>query len=354
MATDREVTAPLDVEALRAGWAAKGEERPRLHARLAVGARTDMGRVRENNEDKFEFLEPDEPAVLATKGRFYAVADGMGGHQAGQIASELALKTVIRAYYADRTRDVAQSLQHAVEEANRYLTDVARTITERSGMGTTLTGAVVREDELFVVQVGDSRCYLLRDGRMEQVTEDHSWVQEQVRRGAMTLEEAETSPFRNVITRSLGAAPEVEADLFAIKLEPGDRLLLCSDGLSGMVDDAELFEIARDGSASVAAWNLVDRAVENGGKDNVTVLVLDVRAIEPWEVATGRRGDGATGRPKEMEELKVGGAVEGESDSPSAPSVAASETRPVAPSPRRPLAPPRRGVRAIMKGLLGR
>src|SRR5712691_8033241 len=106
MASEREVTAPLDADALRAGWAAKGEERPRLHARLAVGAHTDMGRVRENNEDKFDYLEPEEPAVLATRGRFYAVADGMGGHQAGQIASELALKTVFRAYYTDRTPDV--------------------------------------------------------------------------------------------------------------------------------------------------------------------------------------------------------------------------------------------------------
>src|SRR5439155_5899190 len=144
MATDREVTAPLDVAALRAGWAAKGEERPRRHVRLSVGARTDMGRVRENNEDKFDFLEPDEPSVLATKGRFYAVADGMGGHQAGQIASELALKTVFRAYYADaggQGADVATSLSRAVAEANRYLLDVARMIPERQGMGTTLTGA---------------------------------------------------------------------------------------------------------------------------------------------------------------------------------------------------------------------
>jgi PPM family protein phosphatase len=357
MGSDREVTAPLDVDALRAGWAAKGEERPRLHARLAIGARTDMGRVRENNEDKFDFLEPDEPAVLATKGRFYAVADGMGGHQAGQIASELALKTVFRAYYADRTPDVGESLQRAVEEANRYLTDVARMIPERSGMGTTLTGAVVREDELFVVQVGDSRCYLLRDGRMEQVTEDHSWVQEQVRRGTMTLEEAETSPFRNVITRSLGAAPEVEPELFIIKLEAGDRILLCSDGLTGMVDDGELFELARAGSASVATWNLVDRAVENGGKDNVTVLVLDVGAIVPWEDAregggdgeTGRRGEGARERQGEGETREVKDGTGGDR------AFSVSPRLPVSPSPHLPVSPsPRRGVVAIMKGLLGR
>src|SRR5205809_515757 len=123
MADEREVTAPLDVATLRAGWAAKGTEQPRWHARLVVGARTDMGRVRENNEDKFDFLEPDEPAVLATKGRIYAVADGMGGHQAGQIASELALKTVFRAYYADRAAEIGESLKQAAAQANRYLLD---------------------------------------------------------------------------------------------------------------------------------------------------------------------------------------------------------------------------------------
>jgi PPM family protein phosphatase len=343
MSAEREVTAPLDAAALRAGWAAKGEAKPRLHARLAIGARTDMGRVRENNEDKFEYLEPDEPAVLAAKGRFYAVADGMGGHQAGQIASELALKTVFRSYYGNPAgSDIGALLTQSVAEANRYLIDVARTIPERSGMGTTLTGAVVREDELFVAQVGDSRCYLLRDDRMEQITEDHSWVQEQVSRGMMSLEDAEMSPFRNVITRSLGVSPDVEPDLFAIKLEPADRVLLCSDGLSGMMVDAELFALAREGSPSVAAWNLVDRALENGGKDNVTVLILDVLAIEPWspdvterqsDGARGRQGDGGVprsghGRPDEM------GAQDDEGEQ-----ALPSPDRPVAPSPGRPVAP---------------
>jgi protein phosphatase len=342
MAGEREVTAPLDVAALRAGWAAKGEERPRLHARLSVGARTDMGRVRENNEDKFDFLEPDEPAVLATKGRFYAVADGMGGHQAGQIASELALKTVFRSYYSSRASDAREALGEAVAEANRYLLDVARMIPERSGMGTTFTGAVVREDEVCIAQVGDSRGYLVRDGRMEQVTEDHSWVQEQVSRGAMTLEEAEMSPFRNVITRSLGAAPEVEPDLFAIKLEPRDRFVLCSDGLSGMMSDAELFEIAREGSPSVAAWNLVDRAVENGGKDNVTVLVLDVQAIEPWEETRGRGGE-ATGREERISDRRAE-LQEGISPEPDERTVGIGRSA----------APSSRGVRSFMKGLLGK
>jgi len=231
-------------------------------------------------------------------------------------------------------------------------------IPERNGMGTTLTGAVVREDAVLVVQVGDSRCYLIRNDGMSQVTEDHSWVQEQVSRGAMTLEEAELSPFRNVITRSLGAAPEVEPELFAVKLEPGDRFILCSDGLNGMMSDAELFDLAREGSASVAAWNLVERAVENGGKDNVTVLVLAVQAIEPWEEGTGRRGDGATGTARNErkggERVDAGAEREGADASHRAQSDGESD-RPIAPSPRPPVAPPSpRGVKSFVKGLLGR
>src|SRR5205823_10132050 len=157
----REITAPLVVEELQAGWARKGEERPRLHALVRLGAKTDLGRVRENNEDKFDFIEPDEPSVLARKGRFYAVADGMGGHSAGQIASELALTTVIRTYYADPQSEIEASLRLAVEAANDYLVDVARTISSRHGMGTTLTAAVIRDGALYVAHVGDSRLYLI-------------------------------------------------------------------------------------------------------------------------------------------------------------------------------------------------
>jgi PPM family protein phosphatase len=283
MADDREITAPLEVEELQAGWARKGEERPRVFAILQMGAKTDLGRVRENNEDKFDFLEPDEPAVLARKGRFYAVADGMGGHSAGQIASELALTTTLRTYYADPDTDIEASLQRAMEAANTYLVDVARMIPGRQGMGTTFTGVVVREEALYVVQVGDSRLYLIRDGAIRQLTEDHSWVAEQVRQGAMTLAEAAQSPYRNMITRSLGAAETVEPDILAVELRPGDRFLLCSDGLNGMLGDDELHELAGSGSPSVAAWNLIDRANLRGGKDNITALILAIEDLVAYE-----------------------------------------------------------------------
>jgi PPM family protein phosphatase len=279
---DREITAPLVVEELRAGWAAKAAGHPRMAVRLSVGAKTDMGRVREHNEDKFDTLEPEDPGVLALKGRFYAVADGMGGHSAGQIASELALKTAFRVYYNDPSPDPEVSLLHALQEANAYLLDVAKTIPDRNGMGTTFTGAVVRDDDLFVIHVGDSRLYHLGPDRIEQLTEDHSWVAEQVRRGVLTEEEANASPFRNVITRTLGATPEMEPDLLRLKLERGDRFLFCSDGLSGMIPDDELLRWGLQGSPSVAAWNLIDLANQYGGKDNITVLILDVKDVRPW------------------------------------------------------------------------
>src|SRR5262245_37081772 len=196
---EREITAPYETDHWKEAWEAKGTPGlPKVEAVLRLGARTDLGQVRENNEDKFDFIEPDDSGVLARKGRIYAVADGMGGHSAGQIASELALKVFIRTYYADGSADVEAGLRRAVQAANSYVVEVARAIPGRSGMGTTLTAAVARDDDLFIAQVGDSRLYLLRGGEIRQITEDHSWVAEHVRRGTMTPEEAEVSPHRNV------------------------------------------------------------------------------------------------------------------------------------------------------------
>ncbi len=276
----KEPTQRLDREELREGWAELGRM-PRILATLKLGAKTDLGRVRENNEDKFDFYEPEDPAVLATKGSFYAVADGMGGHSAGQIACEMALKTVIQAYYANPSADVEGSLRHAIEEANSVVYETAQAISERQGMGTTLTAAVVHEGQLTVAQVGDSRAYLLRSGQLAQITDDHSWVAEQVRLGIMTQEEALSSPFRNIITRSVGTAQTVEPDILTRPLQAGDALLICSDGLSGYLEPPELTEIMGAHSPSVAAMHLVDEANRLGGRDNITALVLAVRALTP-------------------------------------------------------------------------
>lgn len=329
MEEEQDITAPIESEELEAGWAAKASAKPRCYAYISYGAKTDLGRVRENNEDKFDYLEPEDVPVLATKGRVYAVADGMGGHSAGQIASEMSLNMFIRCYFADSSGNVTASLQRAVREANGFVVDVARTVPGRSGMGATLTAAVVRDDELFIAQVGDSRCYLLRNNELTQITEDHSWVAEQVRGGVMTLEEAEASPFRNVITRSMGGAPEVEADVTSVKIEVGDRYLLCSDGLSGMVPAAEIAELLSQGSPSVAAWNLVERANQYGGKDNVTAFVLHIAEIQDW--------------PSGDEEARehTPASLNGHAEVSTAPPAAREpEPEPTAPSPSPPVGKP--------------
>ena len=287
----QEKTARLDREELSEGWAEVGRM-PRLVASVKLGAKTDLGRVRDNNEDKFDFFEPEDPAVLATKGCFYAVADGMGGHSAGQIACEMALKTVIEAYYSDPTADVEAGLRHAVGLANGLIFDTAQMIPDRQGMGTTLTAVIIREDRVTLAQVGDSRAYLLRDGTMTQLTEDHSWVAEQVRLGTMTLAEAQISPFRNIITRSIGTAASVETDIFTHELRVGDVLLLCSDGLTGHLEPDEMQAVIQAHSPSVAALALVEAANERGGRDNITAVLLSVRALTPYEEAVPNLGGG--------------------------------------------------------------
>lgn len=347
---EQEITAPFETDALQAGWAAKASAAPpRCHAVLTFGAKTDLGRVRENNEDKFDFLETDDPALLAAKGRVYAVADGMGGHSAGQVAAELALNIFIRSYYADGSAELESSLQRAVREANRHVVEVASTVAGRKGMGATLTAVVIREDHLFVAQVGDSRCYLLRDGRLEQITEDHSWVAEQVRAGTMTLAQAEQSPFRNVITRSMGGAAEVEPDLTAVQIMPGDRYLLCSDGLSGMVSDDELAEMLRQGAPSMVVWNLIDRANQRGGKDNITAVVIEIQRIEDWAGASTAQAAEAASNGRTAAAPPAGYSAATAAASAPVPPNAVSQA-PAVEAPQRP-APP---VPGRNPGLLGR
>lgn len=274
-----EITAKINTAELAKQWQERAEKARGVVIGTLLGAKTDLGCIRENNEDKFEFFQPDDEDVLATKGSFYGVADGMGGHAAGQIASEIALKTTIRAYYADSSPMVEDCLRAAIQHANGVIYDLSRAIAERSGMGTTLTALVVRGKEAFIAHVGDSRCYRVRDDRIEQLTEDHSWVSEQVKRGALSREEAELSPFKNVITRSIGNAPNVDVDLFTHEIEVGDQFLLCTDGLSNEVAADEMLDAMKTRSPSQAAWDLVNLALERGGSDNCTVLILKITDI---------------------------------------------------------------------------
>lgn len=290
-----EVTARFSRDDLVRGWREREARQPRVIATTRLGVKTDLGRVRENNEDKADFYEPEDPTLLATRGCFYAVADGMGGHAAGQIASEMALKQVIAAYYDSASPTIQTALSEAVVAANEAIHRLATLVPSRSGMGTTLTALIVVEDSVYVAQVGDSRAYLIRGGSIRQVTEDHSWVAEQVRLGGMTAEEAEVSPYRNVITRSIGTQSTVELDLFAEEARSGDRWVLCSDGLTGHVADDEILRIASEQAPSEACRQLVEVACARGGRDNVTVLVLAIR-----EMAAPRVDDAApSGQPAE-------------------------------------------------------
>lgn len=276
---EQEITAKINSAEIIKLWEERVEKARGVRIETILGARTDLGRIRENNEDKYEFFQPEDVDVLANKGSFYAVADGMGGHSAGQIASELALKTAIKSYYEDSSVILEESLKAALQAANALIYETARAVADRSGMGTTMSALVIRGDEAFVAQVGDSRCYLVRNSEITQVTEDHSWVTEQVKRGGMTEQEALMSPYRNVITRSLGNAPTVDIDIFQIDIKEEDEFLLCSDGLSGEIADYEMLDLMKDKSPSQAAWDLVDLALERGGRDNTTCLILAVREI---------------------------------------------------------------------------
>ena len=245
-----------------------------------------MGQVRENNEDKFDFYEPEDPALLAARGSLFAVGDGIGGAQAGQIASEMMLKLLISTYYDNGNDDIHSAIVDAVCAANDRIYHLARMIPERNGMGTTLTAAIFVEDRVVIAQVGDSRAYLIRDGAVTQISMDHSWVEENVRAGLMSRADAEHSPFRNVITRSVGASHGVfKPDLYEEECRVGDIWVLCSDGLTGYVQDAEILKIAGDNAPSEAARQFIELANSRGGRDNITVFVVAVRALVSGENA---------------------------------------------------------------------
>ena len=205
----------------------------------------------------------------------FAVADGMGGVSGGDFASRLGLQTLVEEYYARTETTVPQRLQESVGQANRRIFQEAENHPEFYGMGTTMCALIVHGDHAYIAHVGDSRLYLYRDA-LYQVTEDHSLVAEQVRSGYISEDEARTHSLKNLITRAVGTKDAVKADLYAVKLKVGDTILMCSDGLSNLVDDKTIAGILTGGNLQGAARVLVGRALEGGAPDNVTVLLLRV------------------------------------------------------------------------------
>ena len=234
---------------------------------------TDVGRRRESNQDSL---------LVAPERGVYAVADGMGGHAAGEVASHIAIEAlseVLRddAFLQDSpdAKTAGARLENAFVEGNRRICDSVVTRGEWRGMGTTIVALVTLEDRVVIGHVGDSRAYLLRDGELRRLTNDHSWVSEQVRMGLMTDEEAHRHPMRNIVTRALGNRPALDVDISEAEALPSDVFLLCSDGLNSMLTDQEISEALHEyrEDPEAACHKLVEAANRKGGEDNITVIV---------------------------------------------------------------------------------
>ena len=231
---------------------------------------TDVGQKRQVNQDYVYASE--EP--VGNLPNLFVVADGMGGHNAGDFASGFAVQTLVHTIQEDENQNPIKIIRNAVEEANRKVLEESKLHVEMSGMGTTMVLVTIIDDYAYVANVGDSRLYLIED-QILQITKDHSLVQEMVRRGLITKEEAREHPDKNIITRVLGIGPEVEVDFFDIHLKDNSILLLCSDGLSNMVSDEDIWRIANTSrELKEAGMRLVSLANENGGKDNIAVVLV--------------------------------------------------------------------------------
>jgi serine/threonine protein phosphatase PrpC len=258
---------------------------PKLDLRIAVSARTHEGRVRDHNEDAFLVTDLEHGRArrdaidgayeVTPRGILLAVSDGMGGAKAGEVASTLSLEALFDELRSDRGGTVEERLQRDVVRASRRVREAGKR-PDRRGMGATLTAALFCGLDVHLAQIGDSRAYLLRGGSIRQVTHDQSYVQMLVDEGIMTPEEAERSPEKNVILQAMGQKGDVRVAIGHIAVRPGDRLLLCSDGLTNEISDDEILKIGSRGPVEAASQALVDAANAAGGKDNVTVVLAEI------------------------------------------------------------------------------
>ncbi len=253
---------------------------------------TDVGRKRKHNEDAY---------LLDAERGLFVVADGMGGHAAGEVASRLTVESIQEFIsgteddhdntwpfgYNNRYSVDGNRLSTAVERANEKVMRAVVNRPELKGMGTTVVAALFDEKRATLVHVGDSRAYLMRESELRRLTDDHSWVQEQVNAGILSEEEARSHPLKNVVTRALGGGTHVAVDLIEIPVGGGDRFLLCSDGLTGMVSDEEITSaLSSQRSLEEIVRGLIDLANERGGVDNITAIVVEVKSVRPAESAT--------------------------------------------------------------------
>ena len=250
--------------------------------KVTVRAATDIGRVRDHNEDDYVALWGEESPQGVDA--LLVVADGMGGHAAGEVASKMTVEGIVRSLN-DQREEVSKLKGNAfgaflgkvLEEVNQEVWQAAQEDDKR-GMGTTCTLVAVRGDQLFLAHIGDSRAYLLREGELHQVSKDHSWVEDAVDQGVISREQARTHPNRNVITRAIGLDQQPQIDTYVMPLADGDLLLLCSDGLNSMIPDEDIHRILKESPLDAVCGDLIAAANEAGGHDNTTVVVATVGA----------------------------------------------------------------------------
>lgn len=261
---------------------------------IEFGAKSDVGQVRKNNEDNY---------IIDEKVNLFVVCDGMGGHSSGEVASKLAVdvlsknfaQTIEKDQKPDATQVVfgennpkispsANKLASSIRLANQVIFESARNYPQNQGMGTTVVAAYAKDDSHIICWVGDSRVYLIRHGRIQQITVDHSLVQEQVNKGLITDSQAETSEYKNILTRALGASENVEVDTIEIPPMDDDYLLLCSDGLTRMLTDEQIMNVFKKfDSPQEICDNLISQANQAGGRDNVTAVVAHKKAGSIWD-----------------------------------------------------------------------
>ncbi len=241
---------------------------------LRFAAGTDRGLVRDGNEDSYRIIEKSSQNPYV-----YIIADGMGGHNCGEVASRMAVDYISKCVEQDGRRllspqGMEREIRRMVEDTNASIFETSLQKPEASGMGTTLTMAVITGERVVVAHVGDSRLYLIHDEVIEQITEDHTYIWELIKNGSLTREEAEFHPRKHVITRAIGTSPDLEIDMLDLETERGDILLLCTDGLTNMICDDEIYRILKSNEPEAACEALIEAAKSKGGEDNITVIVI--------------------------------------------------------------------------------
>jgi protein phosphatase len=259
---------------------------------LQVVVRTDLGNVRQNNEDTGLYYRIADEKVIREKGCLLMVADGMGGHQAGEVASRMASEIIIREYFnPKRDNSIEKNLRKAFATANTRILQAASSNAAQQGMGTTCTALILAGTEIHFAHVGDSRAYLYKKDKLSRITEDHTYVQELVRSGEISAHEADTHPRRNILTNAMGTKPEMKVDAgrFNQLFEPGDRLMLCSDGLYDYLNDDEIAAFLGGSDLTTVAEQMIATAKKRGGHDNITIVLAQKVSTSASTVARDTR-----------------------------------------------------------------